>query len=315
MVHPLSLDLRMRIAAALSDGMTVRAAAVRFGVSTATAVRIGQRARSGKGLMPAKIGGYVKPILRGDAADAVRQRLVAKSDWTVRALSADLKAAGISVSHDTIWRFLRSEGKTFKKNTGGASEQDRPKVARFRARWKTHQHRLDPDRLVFIDETWVKTNMTRTCGWSQRGEPLIAKVPHGHWKTLTFLAGLRRDSIVAPCVLDGPINSIAFTAWVQQSLVPTLKPRDIVILDNLGSHKGKPVRDAIRDVGAHLFFLPPYSPDLNPIEMMFAKLKLLVRKAEERTVETTWRRIGQLLTAFTPQECSNYLSHAGYGSN
>jgi transposase len=188
-------------------------------------------------------------------------------------------------------------------------------VARFRARWKTHQHRLDPDRLVFIDETWVKTNMTRTCGWSQRGEPLIAKVPHGHWKTLTFLAGLRRDSIVAPCVLDGPINSIAFTAWVQQSLVPTLKPRDIVILDNLGSHKGKPVRDAIRDVGAHLFFLPPYSPDLNPIEMMFAKLKLLVRKAEERTVETTWRRIGQLLTAFTPQECSNYLRHAGYGSN
>ncbi|HBF30458.1 MAG TPA: IS630 family transposase [Rhizobium sp.] len=294
--------------------MTVRAAAVRFGVSTATAVRIGQRARSGKGLMPAKIGGYVKPILRGDAADAVRQRLVAKSDWTVRALSADLKAAGISVSHDTIWRFLRSEGKTFKK-TLVASEQDRPKVARFRARWKTHQHRLDPDRLVFIDETWVKTNMTRTCGWSQRGEPLIAKVPHGHWKTLTFLAGLRRDSIVAPCVLDGPINSIAFTAWVQQSLVPTLKPRDIVILDNLGSHKGKPVRDAIRDVGAHLFFLPPYSPDLNPIEMMFAKLKLLVRKAEERTVETTWRRIGQLLTAFTPQECSNYLSHAGYGSN
>ncbi|WP_180574534.1 IS630 family transposase [Agrobacterium vitis] len=314
MVHPLSLDLRMRIAAALSDGMTVRAAAVRFGVSAATAVRIGQRARSGKGLMPAKIGGYVKPILRGETADAVRQRLVAKSDWTVRALSADLKAAGINVSHDTIWRFLRSEGKTFKK-TLVACERDRPKVVRFRARWKTHQHRLDPDRLVFIDETWVKTNMTRTCGWSQLGEPLIAKVPHGHWKTLTFLAGLRRDSIVAPCVLDGPINSVAFTAWVQQSLIPTLKPRDVVILDNLGSHKGKSVRDAIRDAGAHILFLPPYSPDLNPIEMMFAKLKALVRKAEERTVEQTWRRIGQFLTAFSPQECANYLRHAGYGSN
>ena len=156
--------------------------------------------------------------------------------------------------------------------------------------------------------------MTRTYGWCQRGEPLIAKVPHGHWKTLTFLAGLRCDSIVAPFVLDGPINGVAFTAWVQQCLVPTLKAGDIVILDNLGSHKGKPARDAIRDAGARLFFLPPYSPDLNPIEMMFAKLKMLVRKAEERTVETTWRRIGELLNAFTPQECSNYLRHAGYGS-
>lgn len=186
-------------------------------------------------------------------------------------------------------------------------------MARFRRRWKTHQHRLDPDRLIFIDETWVKTNMTRTCGWYRRGEPLVAKIPHGHWKTLTFLAGLRHDSIVAPFVLDGPINGIAFTAWVRQCLVPTLKVGDIVILDNLGSHKGKTVRDAIRQVGAHLLFLPPYSPDLNPIEMVFAKLKTLVRKADERTVETTWRRVGDLLKAFPPQECSNYLRHAGYG--
>lgn len=169
MVRPLSLDLRTRVAAALNDGMTVRAAAERFGISAATAVRIGQLDRSGKGLMPAKIGGYVQPILRGAAADAVRQRLQIKPDWTVRALSAELKAAGIDVSHDTVWRFLRAEGKTFKK-TPVASERDRPKVARFRMRWKTHQHRLDPDRLVFIDETWVKTNMTRTCGWCQRGE-------------------------------------------------------------------------------------------------------------------------------------------------
>lgn len=263
--------------------------------------------------MPAKMGGYVKPTLIGAAADAVRQQLAIKLDWTVRALSADLKAAGIDVSHDTVWRFLRGEGKTFKK-TLMASEQDRAKVARLRIRWKTHQHRFDPDRLVFIDETWVKTNMTRSCGWCQRGEPLIAKVPHGHWKTLTFLAGLRRDSIVAPFVLDGSINRTAFTAWVQQCLVPTLKAGDVVILGNLGSHKGKPARDAIRNAGVHLFFLPPYSLDLNPIEMMFAKLKALVRKAEERAVEATWRRIGELLKAFSPQECSNYLKHAGYGS-
>ena len=190
----------------------------------------------------------------------------------------------------------------------------RPKVARFRERWKTHQHKLDPARLVFIDETWVKTNMTRTRGWSPRGQPLLARVPHGHWKTLTFLAGLRCDRIVAPFVFDGPINGDAFTLWVERCLVPTLAPGDIVILDNLGSHTGKSVRNAIRTAKARLLFLPPYSPDLNPIEMMFAKLKTLVRKAEERTVEATWRRVGTLLDEFTSEDCSNYLRHAGYAS-
>ena len=126
---------------------------------------------------------------------------------------------------------------------------------------------------MFIDETWAKTNMTRTHGRSRRGERLVAKVPHGHWQTLTFLAALRADRIDAPCVLDGPINGDSFLAYVEQMLVPTLKPGDIVVIDNLGSHKGKAVRRAIRAAGAKLFFLPPYSPDLNPIEQMFAKLK------------------------------------------
>jgi transposase len=156
--------------------------------------------------------------------------------------------------------------------------------------------------------------MTRAHGWSLRGTPLLAKVPHGHWKTLTFLAGLRQDRIVAPCVFDGPINGVSFTAWVSQFLVPTLNPGDIVILDNLGSHKGKPVRAAIRSVGAKLFFLPPYSPDLNPIEMVFAKLKTLLRRADERSIEATWRRIGDLLHIFSGDECAAYLRHAGYAS-
>lgn len=156
--------------------------------------------------------------------------------------------------------------------------------------------------------------MTRTGGWCPRGQPYLAKVPHGHWKTLTFLAGLRHDRIVAPLVLDGPINGTTFTAWVKQALVPTLAKGDVVILDNLGSHKGKEARKAIRDVGARLLFLPPYSPDLNPIEMMFAKLKTLVRKADERTIETTWRRIGALLGTFKPDECAAYIRHAGYAS-
>jgi transposase len=167
---------------------------------------------------------------------------------------------------------------------------------------------------VFVDETWAKTNMTRTRGWSPRDAPLLAKVPQGHWKTLTFLAGLRHDRIVAPCVIDGPINGLSFTAWVSQFLAPTLSRGDIVLADNLGSHKGKSVRAALRAVGAKLFFLPAYSPDLNPIEMVFAKLKTLLRKADERSVEATWRRIGDLLGAFTSEECAAYLRHAGYAS-
>jgi len=195
-----------------------------------------------------------------------------------------------------------------------ASEQDRPDVARRRAQWKKYQGRLDPARLVFIDETWAKTNMTRTHGRCARGARLVAKVPHGRWRTLTFLAALRSDRIAAPCVFDGPINGRSFLAYVEQLLVPTLTPGDIVIMDNLGSHKGQAVRRAIRQAGAKLFFLPPYSPDLNPIEQVFAKLKTLLRKAAERTVDATWQRIGELLNRFRAQECSRYLRNAGYAS-
>jgi transposase len=180
--------------------------------------------------------------------------------------------------------------------------------------WKKYQSRLDPARLVFLDETWAKTNMTRRHGRCVRGQRLVAKVPHGRWRTLTFLAALRSDRIAAPCVVDGPINGESFLAYVEQMLVPTLKPGDIVIMDNLGSHKGQAVRRAIRAAGAKLFFLPPYSPDLNPIEQVFAKLKTLLRKAAERTVEATWKRIGVLLGCFTQQECANYFANAGYAS-
>lgn len=209
--------------------------------------------------------------------------------------------------------FLTATGSVSKKSLH-ASEQDRPDVARRRAQWRKYQKRLDPTRLVFIDETWAKTNMTRTHGRCVRGRRLIAQVPHGHWRTLTFLAALRCDRIAAPCVFDGPINGRSFAAYVEQVLVPTLAPGDIVIMDNLGSHKGCPVRQAIHQAGARLFFLPPYSPDLNPIEQVFAKLKALIRKAGERTVEATWKRIGSLLDRFTPTECANYLANAGYAS-
>jgi len=151
-------------------------------------------------------------------------------------------------------------------------------------------------------------------GWAPRGRRLHAKVPYGHWRTMTFLAALRCDRIDAPCVLDQPINGVSFAAWIEQALLPTLGAGDIVIMDNLASHKRPAVRQAIRSVGARLLFLPPYSPDLNPIEQMFAKLKHLLRKSAERTPDATWQRIGSLLDDFTATECQNYLTNAGYAS-
>ena len=200
------------------------------------------------------------------------------------------------------------------KKTALASEQERPDIARKRRRWKARQGSIDLKRLVFLDETWTKTNMAPLRGWAARGQRLIGRAPFGHWNTMTFVAALRQDGIVAPWVIDGPINGSIFQTYVEQVLVPTLRPGDIVILDNLGSHKAPAIRKAIRAAGARLLFLPAYSPDLNPIEQVFAKLKHLLRKAAERSKEAVWRRIGDLLDLFTPQECENYLRNSGYGS-
>ena len=167
---------------------------------------------------------------------------------------------------------------------------------------------------MFIDETWAKTNMAPLRGWAAKGQRLIGHAPFGHWNTMTFVAALRHDGIVAPFVLDGPINGESFRAYVEQVLVPDLRKGDIVIMDNLGSHKAPAIRQAIRAAGAKLFYLPAYSPDLNPIEQVIAKLKHLLRKAAERTKQAVWRRIGSLLDHFTPQECENYIRNAGYGS-
>ena len=165
---------------------------------------------------------------------------------------------------------------------------------------------------MFIDETWTKTNMAPLRGWAPCGRRLTAKVPHGHWKTTTFLAALRYDRIDAPWLLEGPIDGESFRIYVEKVLLPTLRPGDIVIMDNLGSHKGKAVRQLIRSVGAKLFFLPKYSPDLNPIEQVFAKLKHLLRKAAARTIETVSAAIGQILGAFSAEECANYFKNSGY---
>jgi transposase len=193
-----------------------------------------------------------------------------------------------------------------------AAEQDRWDVARRRAWWQVQQAGLDPERLVFLDETWAKTNMTRPRGRSRCGTRLVDKTPHGHWKTTTFVAALRTSGLTAPLVLDGAINGASFLAYVRQVLVPTLGRGDVVVMDNLSSHKRAGVREAIEAAGAQLLYLPPYSPDFNPIELAFSKFKWLLRTAAERTVEALWNTCGQLLDRFTEHECRNYFRHCGY---
>jgi transposase len=185
-------------------------------------------------------------------------------------------------------------------------------VVAAREDWKTGQASLDPTKLVFVDETGTNTKMIRTHGRAPKGRRVRDKQPWGHWKTTTFTCGLRCDGLVAPWVLDGAMNRDAFEVYVEKVLAPSLCEGDWVILDNLPAHKGQTVRELIEARGAKLVFLPPYSPDLNPIEMAFAKLKTLLRKAAQRTVAALWDTIGELLSAFTPEECANYLRHAGY---
>ena len=198
------------------------------------------------------------------------------------------------------------------KKTAHAAEQDRPDILTRRQEWFDAQPDLDPARLVFIDETWASTNMARRYGRCRRGQRLRSAVPHGHWKTTTFIAGLRLTGIVAPMVLDGPINGRSFQTYVDRVLVPDLRPGDIVIMDNLGSHKGPGVQAAIEAAGATVRYLPPYSPDFNPIEKAFSKLKAHLRKAAERTCDALWDRIGTLIDQITPTECANFFTAAGY---
>lgn len=185
-------------------------------------------------------------------------------------------------------------------------------MARQRGEWRAAQPGLSRRRLVFVDETWASTAMTRRYGRSPRGKRLVCPVPHGHWKTTTFVAALRADGLVAPTVVDGAMTGDVFAAYVKQQLAPVLRRGDVVVMDNLSCHKRPDIRAAIEAAGAELRYLPPYSPDLNPIELAFSKLKRLLMAAEQRTVEGLWQFLGAALDAFDPTECQNYLRHCGY---
>ena len=185
-------------------------------------------------------------------------------------------------------------------------------MAHDRRRWRVWQRYMDPARFVFLDETGASTNMIRRYGRCPRGERLVDATPWGHWKITTFVVGLRSSGVVAPLVLDGPITGEVFRAYVEQMLAPALQPGDVVVMDNLAAHKVTGVREAIRAAGASVLYLPPYSPDLNPIEQAFAKLKAGLRRAAARTRDALWTAIGSLLDGFSPEECRNYLANSGY---
>jgi transposase len=193
-----------------------------------------------------------------------------------------------------------------------AAEQQRPDVADRRYAWRFWQCCLDPRRLAFLDECGAHTKLARLYGRAFRGTRVVDHVPHGHWKTTTFIGALRMTGFTAPLIVDGPVNGDVFLGYVEQQLAPTLEPGDTVIMDNLAAHKVAGVRKAVEQVGARIVYLPPYSPDLNPIELAFAKLKTLLRAAAERTIDGLERRIGRLLERFKQTECLNYFRHCGY---
>ena len=314
MARALSIDLRLRVVAAIEHGLSRRQAAARFGVSPASAVRWSARRRENGDIAPERQGGDRRSQRIETHAQLILDAVAATPDITLAELRDKVMAHGLSTSIASLWRFFDRRKITLKK-TAHAAEQRRATVNEARATWFEGQLDLDPERLVFIDETGANTKMARLYGRAPRGERCRAAVPHGHWKTTTFTAGLRSDGLIAPLVLDGPMDGDAFIAWVEQSLAPSLRQGDTVIMDNLPAHKVDGVREAIEAVGASLLYLPPYSPDFNPIEMVFAKLKALLRAAAARTIPDLWQAIADALKRFTPDECRNYLIAAGYDAS
>ncbi|WP_373488611.1 IS630 family transposase [Blastomonas sp.] len=312
MAHALSMDLRARLLAAVDGGLSCRAAAARFGVAPSTAIRWrAQRCQTGS-FDPKPQGGDMRSRRIEERGDDILALWEAHKDITLEELRAGMAEIGFQVSVAGLHRFFVRRGMTPQKKTGHAIEQDRPDVLKQRHDWFDGQLDLEPERLVFIDETWTATNMTRSHGRCRKGERLRMGFPHGHRKTTTLVAGLRMTGMVAPMVLDGPINGDWFEAYVTHILIPELRPGDVVIMDNLSSHKRASVRERIEAAGATLRFLPPYSPDFNPIEKAFSRLKAMLRKAGERTVSGLWQLIGKLVDIFQPNECANYFSSCGY---
>jgi transposase len=311
MAKPYSDDLRERVVAAIEAGHTRVKVAELYNMALSTVGGIIKRKRETGSVSPDKFGGY-KTFTLEPHTDRVKELVAEQPDSTLAELQVRLAKEKVKVSQSGISRFLRHINLTFKKKSLHAAEQDRPDVAAAREALRKEQEILDPKQLVFIDETAATTKMTRLYGRAPQGKRLVDKVPHGHWKTTTFICGLRYDGVTAPFVLDGPMDGPHFLAYVEQILAPTLRKGQIVFLDNVSIHNVDGVEEAIEARGACAVFLPAYSPDLNPIEQLFARLKSFLRKMKARTVEQLWRAIGSFLKGVSKEECKAYLANSGY---
>ena len=313
MPKTLSSDLRERIVRHVGEGHSRRSAAEKFAVSPSSAVRIVAR-HAATGSVAPKVGRVGRRSKLDGYRDYLVRRIAEAPTSPCRSwpLNWRLKDWG---SIRPICRAGSSGTATASKKTLLASEQDRPDVRQARNEWfakRQPKMRLERHRLVFVDETGTSTKMTRLRGRCAKGQRLKAKAPFGHWKTQTFVAGLRCHGLTAPFVVDRPMNRRIFETYVETQLAPTLQKGDVVILDNLAAHKSPLAEKAIRARGAWILFLPPYSPDLNPIEMAFAKLKAHLRKRAVRTIEALWTAIGDICDLFSPAECRNFFKAAGY---
>jgi transposase len=309
----LSMDIREKVVKAIEDGMSRRQAAARFDIGPATAVRWAKRIETTGEVAPLKMGGDRRSQRIEAHADFILAHIEKKPDMTIMELREKIKERhGVGFGYGTVWRFLARHRITRKKKTGHASEQEREDVAAAREAWFEGQLDLDPLKLVFIDETAISTNMARRFGWAPQGQRCRASVPFGHWRTKTLIAALRFDRVDAPMTIDGALDGASFLAYVEQVLAPTLSAGEVVVMDNVAIHKVAGVREAIAAKGANVLYLPPYSPDFNPIEKSFSKIKSILERIAARTVDALQAAVGEALRSFTPQECMNYFAASGY---
>ena len=305
-------DLRVRVIEMVQAGASRREAAEEFSVAGSTAVKWLQRWEESGSAEAKPRGGSVSPL--EVHATVILEVVRAQPDAAFVELLVVLKKRGIRTSRSALWRFFGRHDITFKKKSLCASERQRQDVVRARRKWIREQGLLDPARLVFIDETSVNTQMVRLYGHGPRGVRLVDHVPFGDRKTFTFVAALRHNRMVAPLLIDGAMNGETFRAYIEQFVVPILKPNDIVAIDNLPAHNVAGIEEAINAVGATLRYLPKYSPDLNPIELPYSKFKAYLRKLAARTVPSLHRAIRSFLHILKPRECAHYYKHAGYAA-
>jgi transposase len=305
-------DLRKRVIETVAAGASRREAAELFMVAASTPVKWLRRLRDTGNSAAKPRGGSTSPLEQHAAL--ILGMVKEWPDATLQEFLAALTRLKIRTSRTALWRFFARHNITRKKKSLHAAEQKRADVKRARRKWISEQGLLDPARLAFVDETGVNTGMTRLYGRGPRGVKLVDHVPFGTWQTVTFVSALRQNKLVAPMIVDGPMNGELFLAYVKQCLVPTLQPGDIVMMDRLQAHKVAGVAEAIEAAGATLRYLPQYSPDLNPIEMSYNKFKAYMRKFAARTIPGIHRAIRSFLPCLKPQECANCFRHAGYVS-